>query len=73
MKIDWKQLKRDVEAESRLVRKRRADRYDEIAETLKEAGHERTMPGRAFLRMNMSGQPRSRIFAEKMKVPKGKQ
>jgi hypothetical protein len=72
MKIDWKEAHRRLEAENFEIIERRRKKADERTEELKELGHERTMPGRAVRRMGVSGQPRSRIFAEKMAIPKGK-
>lgn len=72
MKIDWKTMRRNLEAENRRIRERRKERYEEISEVLKESGKANSSPGRALLRMGTSGQPRSRIFGEKMAIPKGK-
>lgn len=72
MKIDWKEMRRRLEAENFEIVERRRKKADEKTEELKELGHERTTPGRDILRMGMSGQPRSRIFGAKMAIPKGK-
>lgn len=72
MKIDWKTMRRNLEAENRRIRERRKERYEEISEVLKESGKATSSLGRANLRMGASGQPRSRIFSEKMAIPKGK-
>lgn len=70
MKIDWKEMRRRLEAENFEIVERRRRRADDKTEELKELGHERTTPGRQILRMGMSGQPRSRIFSAKMTIPR---
>ena len=70
MKIDWKSMRRRIEAENREIRKRRQERTDEVIEVLKESGQATESFGRALMRQGMSGQPASRKFAEKMAIPK---
>lgn len=74
MKPDWKGMRQRVERENHEIRERRRKRDEEIADALRESGRGWAQSfGRGVRRMGTPGQPRSRIFAEKMTIPKGKQ
>jgi hypothetical protein len=71
MKPDWKGMRQRIENENHRIRERRRKHDEELAEKLRESGRVWAESfGRSVMRMGTSGQPRSRIFAEKMAIPK---
>lgn len=79
-KIDWKGIRERFAKENDEIQKRRSDRDEERAEMLRKLAKERKKEGRplvltesfgrSYNRSIVSGQPRSRIFSQKMSIPR---
>lgn len=68
-KIDWKEMRERVRHENAEIRKRREERMQALIDERQEE-HGGAVFGRAMRRMGVPGQPRARIYAEKMAIPK---
>jgi hypothetical protein len=65
----WANFKNRVQDENRRIQERREKRIKELLELTKDVDGAVTA-NRSLRRFGSGGQPRSRIFAEKMKIPR---
>ena len=69
-KLDaFRLFQKGVDAQNRDIQKRQSERADKLVEERKV---ENRRLSRANMRAGISGQPKSRIFSEKMAIPKSK-